>query len=446
MSADQHLLTVKASDCAAEITVYDGSFKRVGRGVGTYSEALADGLYEVRIRTAGVLQSQLVSLFEATTLTIPPAEFESTVPLTGTSTMDDAHQRAVDHAIRNPVPLDGSGSALLISVRDLSRTRGSDSPARGLTLHSAAGDIVFDFDAQSQPDESGRTPIVAICLTVAPGSYMLRATDPDGGARERSLITTQGWMTQCFLARPQGKSEAKALADISQGSVSLTRLGSPYAPGDSLARLREVALDALTNYRQITPVLATAFAEAKFDDPVLGLLVGHLLLRDHSKSRLLPKVVTSLFKLLGADHPDFQALVIATSRKDFRGIRIERMPMLRASWDAIVEGSVAVDSLVPPDSPVAEVSTRVLASLPWLVWEASDDLPSRRIASKLAALRGYFFDMARSAGLDRVRATTTSDMPYEAPRTLDGPDKRDLAKSLGVPGSVLSGLISKLRE
>ena len=61
MSADKLSLKVNARDGTAEITVYDGSFKQVGRGVGSLDVLLRKGIYEVRARVGGAVETQLVS-------------------------------------------------------------------------------------------------------------------------------------------------------------------------------------------------------------------------------------------------------------------------------------------------------------------------------------------------------------------------------------------------
>jgi hypothetical protein len=113
----EHILTVRAADPLAEITVYDGAFKRVGRGVGHFEGSLPDGLYEVRARVGGAVEEKLISLDRDLPVDFDRVAFSSAIPLAQTATNDATHQAAVARASQAPLKL-GAGSGLLVTVRD----------------------------------------------------------------------------------------------------------------------------------------------------------------------------------------------------------------------------------------------------------------------------------------------------------------------------------------
>src|SRR5216684_1693989 len=234
MSPLERQLTVRAGDPTAEITVYDASFNRVGRGVGQYSGRHADGLYEIRVRTAGTQEEKLISLDRDQTVEVAPVSFASPVPLVQTATTDEAHQAAVVRACNQPVPL-GAGSGLLIVVRDRSGREAAPqqgSPAAGLSVIGPGGMSLYDVGRYAPVDSSGRSPVATVMLHVNPGVYRLRLDYPDGPDRERTLVASPNWATQCFMVRRRRREQY--VADLDQRSLSLSTLSKPFAPDDRL--------------------------------------------------------------------------------------------------------------------------------------------------------------------------------------------------------------------
>ncbi|HEX8224270.1 MAG TPA: hypothetical protein VF605_10690 [Allosphingosinicella sp.] len=435
MSAE-HELIVDAADPLAEISVYDGAFKRIGRGVGRLEGRFPDGLYEVRARLGGTVQEKLISLDRDQSIRFESVAFASAIPLAGTSTADSAHQAAVARALANPKPL-GSGSGLLVVVRDRPYKNSTpppqgSSPAAGLALIAPDGSTILDVGGEAQVDRSGDAPVAAVYAEVDPGTYRLRIDRPDGGGRERALIASPGWRTQCFMMRRWIREHA--LADLDRGSVSIAASGSPFGPRDERVRLAEAARDALVSHRRIADAAARSLMKLKFEDPMLGLLVAHLLLRDNPGARVLATVRRNLVRLLGPAHPDVQAVNLGSSEE--LAAPVADMPMLRASWDRIVEHSLTRPLLVPAASPAGEAATRVLPCGPWLVWRPAD--VGGRADSKMAVLDSYMRNLAKS----RPQATRG----LIAPATLDEGARAELAQSLAVPGQVLDAMIARLRR
>lgn len=434
-------LTIEAADPLAEIMVYDGAFKRVGRDVGRYDGVLPNGLYEVRVRLGGASREKLIALDEDMVIKLDPVEFASSIPFAGETADEAGHAAAIGAAFGHPEKA-GGGSGLLLVVRDRRRSETSatplpNSPAAGLKLLGGPGFAPVDLAARAHPP--GAASVAALYLEVNPGVYRLRLDLPDGSARERSLVATAGWRTECFMVRRRIREQP--LADLDRGAVSMARLGRPFTADDTRRRQAEAARDALLSHRRIADAAAEALLREKFEDPMLGLLVAHLLLRDSPHAPILDEVTDNLVRLLGPDHPDARAIALGTPHEG-GGAEIREMPMVRASWDRIVQHSLNRPGLVAANSPAGEVSARVLPSAPWLIWEPAG-ASSRRVNSKLAALRSYIGQAAERPPEADAALESLPGEPAAAP-ALDEDDRAELARSLGVPGSDLDDMLSKL--
>lgn len=434
----EHKLIVEAADPLAEVSVYDGAFKRIGRGVGRFEGRFPDGLYEIRARLGGAIQEKLISLDRDQSIRFDSVDFASPIPMAGTGTADGAHQAAVGRALASPKPL-GQGCGVLVVVRDRPYKTSTpppagSSPAGGLTLIAPDGSTILDIGAEAMVDRSGNAPVAAVYALVPPGTYRLRIAQPDGGARERALIASPGWRTQCFMIRRWIREFA--IADLDRGSISIVPLGSAFGPRDQRVRLAEAARDALVSHRKIADAAAKSLMRLKFEDPMLGLLVAHLLLRDTPEAPVLATVRSNLVRLLGADHADVRAIVLGSP--DASPGAIHDMPMLRASWDRIVEHSLTRPDLVPTGSPASKAAAQVLPTAPWLVW--SPENGRSRTDSKMAVLDGYLRDLEKS------RQPAREGLAAAAHGPLDDGRRAELAQSLGLPGQVLDDMLAKLRR
>ena len=110
----------------------------------------------------------------------------------------------------------------------------------------------------------------------------------------------------------------------------------------------------------------------KFDDPLAGIIGGHLLLmereqgRDHSLN-LLKDVVRNLRALVGSQHPDVEALWLACNGSVLRRSEpFQWPPLLERSWRMIINASQSQTQLVP-FSLWNEVQAAIPAP-PFLAW------------------------------------------------------------------------------
>ncbi len=390
-------LTVAASDKTAEITVLDARQNPVLTGLGCVDATLPAGLYELRTRLGPATQEKVVAL--AGDRTVPISEddlrFPTPVPLSNTARTRDYHERAAIDA-SSMTPIDhGAGATILVFARDWSpdeTTTGN--PLLGLALHDAAGTRLLDLlegaDYRQKGDVSAGNRV-----SVDPGAYRLRLTAADGATSERMVIAVAGWQTQSFMFRQDRDGDRRA--DLAGGAIVMSREdrgpGRMFDPSGKGERVAVLARYALVQRRPIAEAVYKELFDLKFDDPILGLLAAHLLLRDEPGRRdLLDEVLAKLRSILGPDHPDVLALNLRAANSMPADTVLRTPPMLRASWDALTAASVARPALIPDDDLFDSLQRAIDPSLPWLTWQLNAGAGLDRTSSgshRMEALKAF---------------------------------------------------------
>ena len=292
--------------------------------------------------------------------------------------------------------------------------------------------------------------VLASCsIAVAPGEYRLRLDRADRPALERALIAVAGWQTQIFLLQRDDGTVRRP--DLEGGSVVMSNRGH-FAPEDELTRLSELARYALTQHHKILSEDLRQVLRGKFEDPMLGLFGAHLIIRDMPQDEeILENVFVNLEMLLGNNHPDVMALSLRRKLPQAPTIReFHQPPMLRASWDLIVEASFASPSLISIGSPVERIGGQVLPTSSWLTWRtttAAMGVAEEPVGRQpvLAALADYMRARVVANFPDGTsRAVEAVEQPATSLSELDQASKAELARSFGVPRLALEGMLDKL--
>lgn len=476
MSPSSNTLTV-SSGPLAEISVLDGSMNTVAQSVGELTKELSPGLYKVRVRNGPALEEELVSLDKDRSIDVKTPPIYSPIPLEGTTRSHEYHMAHAAYASSNPKFDFGQGSGLFVFCREWSTngTGTSPNPAAGLSITDEKGKQLSDLGLTADVERSG-DPSAAWCASVAPGAYRLRFTAPNGSSTERALFASPDMQTQIFiLLAPDGSTPNGApLPDVAGGAVALSRTYS-FNPQDRRTELGEIARYALTQKRRIlTDGLRREIVDVKFDDPMLGLLGAHLVLRDEPENTALFEAVTrNLLTLVGPDHPDLRVLCMRRSTPIPEVPRaLDTPPMLRASWDLAVAASLEDSNSFPEAGSVMEIAEWIVPTGAWLVWRhepveenatpvsggasstltqsledyiaAKARLEAARLASNQGVL-GHVSSAVRSVitnGINRVRGRTAPSK-LKLP-SLDADDRAELSRVLGIPGPLLDSILGKI--
>jgi hypothetical protein len=368
-------LRVRAGDAATEILVVDDLHHIVAEGVGTLERELAPENYRVTVRAGEVTEEQPVLLRsgEEVTQEFPRLPFASPAPLAETAFADERHVAAAIEQSQRVHVRAGQGSQIFLLARRVSapgRDAGGEEsdPARGLVLTDAAGEPIADLAAESWRDPTGDA-VAACTIEVDPGVYRLSGDGPGGQPLEQIVVASEGWQTQvCLLQRGDQ-------VDLNGAAILMAELGerARFDPARTEARLTELARLGLENRRQVVSDELREMVGRSEVNPMLGILCAHLLLLEPEPNlALVETIVANLRRRIGsAPHPDVEALAVRLGQGAEQQV-FWSPPMLRRSWELVVQATVDRPELVPAGSPAAAMADRIWGSGPWLAWLSAD--------------------------------------------------------------------------
>jgi hypothetical protein len=196
----------------------------------------------------------------------------------------------------------------------------------------------------------------------------------------------------------------------------------------------------------------------KFQNPIAGILGGHLLLQEERrrpiptpKLSLLDDVVENLRALVGDEHPDVEALSLHCPTTGLRTTKPFRQPPLFArSWELIVEASQTHNELLP-----IELWERVRAVVPvsgYFVWGCDEKSKEARTEQLKSWLQTAAKQVAKadesSDPFDVASATFGGAATMARPRSaITDQDEETMisgfAKQLRIPPDAVASLLSK---
>jgi hypothetical protein len=391
-------LVVEAKDAQSDILVLDSRGRLVERGLGPVQAfTLEEGIYRVKVVTGKEVQERPVLLTEEDTKRVEfeALTFASPIPLDRTSTSHEYHMDAAAVQSRNVHVRHGTGSSLFFFVRDFTpamrqQALQRSNPGAGLSLYAVSSTdatLVADIATQGVFDLNG-DPWCACTIEADPGVYELRLGLPTGEVLHQAIVASPGWQTQAFLfvrdyPAAGERVAAQRQADLARSSILMAR-GAGFSHAAPDARSTELARVALTTTRptaepgrarRLVPDEVRNLLAAKYDNPMLGLYGGHLLLLEAEPDlALLTIVVDNLRALLRTPHPDVEALALRTRSLSQRPALADP-PMLRRSWALMVDADAERPDVIA-DALSARISTDFWLEGPWHVWRTRPSVPS----------------------------------------------------------------------
>jgi len=388
-------------DPDVQITVYNGWGDLVGQDYGFFQRDLPAGLYEVRTELAGQIEVEIVRHQQATTRPVwaksPPRY--SAAPLASAETSHEYYTEPCQtwsqkNTRVEPIGPPGPAAArflLFLRAVDRERTPGRRL-AEGLRLVDPTGAILCDFRAdrdaaarndqavweegkvidRREPEWVGRDAVfddtdgwLALSADVTCRTVFLESAGES--PRTVPVHFYPGWETQLFLLH-RGWPRFETL------KVFLARRGGGFDPYDRDTQSIDLALTGLQNRTNLLPRgVVQDLLMGKFNNPMLGLIGAHFLLREEKRDAELVNLVLGKLSALLPESPDVHALEILAAQHLDQPISprpLEYPPMLRAGLEAVLEASATVPTLLPEGSSLERISSRIYADTPWSSWKS----------------------------------------------------------------------------
>lgn len=432
-------LTAHAEDESTRIEVLDGNLNIVP-GSSRLGETTVDvppGAYAVRFQIGADYVQRIAILASQSPEThvwlndADAPRFATSAPVRHTKSTREIHREPAQRlSLSLPLPRPGGmpgDSHLLVFARDLIEGRHND-PAQGLSLHDLKGTLVADFGAVGERNPVDRWAGGHLGLNA--GAYRLRLSTGSRRFSEQIIYLAKGWQTQVFLlAGGVGDSDLDRRVNLASASVLMAKPDEGFNPERPDLRWTESALRALRQHGNIPGSVRTEMLWEKFQNPMLGIYGGMLhLRRKEIDSYLLRQVFHNLMGLVGP-LPDVLAIGWGLALRDpnikqdalfmqalNRPGDLATPPMLRASWELLVEASVLQPELVPAGSFTERASTRLTATGPWFSWRGEPppprDEPELAPESNLPGIWGKLIPPSFVQGL--TTGTLGVALPYLA--------------------------------
>jgi hypothetical protein len=309
----------------------------------------------------GRINERIVRLDSPKTEHMTAPRFYTASLLEGAASSHEYYEGPASHLSRNqtagePAIEQESAGGLFIFVRALSAERysGVDLVA-GFGIADAKAEPLFSLTAEST-EQDRQSGWAAYSAWMLPGQYILRFNGTY--SRSVALEVMRGWQTQVFITH-DGKAPG-----FDAMRILMAHLEAGFNPQDDVARALDRGLDRLTHgYLTLPRNDMTVLLAEKFENPLLGFVALHLLLRQRRLRRsLIDEVFGNLHRLV-PDSTDLLALEILRAQRMGEPVSdilpFSFPPMLNAGNQVVQEGA----ALYPDKVKVAGLAERVAARL-----------------------------------------------------------------------------------
>ncbi|MGX1159798.1 caspase domain-containing protein [Arthrobacter sp. SLBN-100] len=488
----QFTLDVVAQNAAATITVMDHNFTKIYTSTGELHERDVPGVYKVRTqigREMGTIKEEILLLdWDTARDSMAARALPSPAPIPGSAFTHESHVRQfAEAAAGRGMFADRKAGNAQISVLSRYWTEEPLTSVPAPSLHPMQGLDIFRFDGQllahmaAECTFDDKSPVDRVAVweqNVEPGVYFLRITPPSGAQLEASIVAAPSWLTQLAIKRPTpiaGQSKSSRLMPTGDAAIFMRDIWKP--PGTSgQEAVRELYALASTDDRELPQAGQDAVIEAariaftqgrnllggargtklqkllleEFDDPIAGIIGGHLLLMamdtatepDPALEEVFAAAVARLRGLVRSWHPDVEALALRSADPAARPDKpFTAAPMFSRSWQIIVEASYDNPDLVP-----ASLWSRVHANRsigPYFAW-ATDEASRSAHAQQLGLWNAAHGPRSTRSSGRRPPAAMPNPAGTAAPRMPEA--LREDARRLGIPAvaaeSIWRGTVS----
>lgn len=361
---------------------------------------LPQGIYTVRWEYGGIMEEKVVRLPQQQELDIS-LQLETPAPVPGSADTYEYYSKYNGTVKRNETtgtPLGDPGNLnsrlhLLLRARSRSAYNG-ENLADGLRLLDANLNPLFELGTRADLDTWSGSLLCS--LPASSGQYFLeyrgKSVSPSNQVEMQPrlfpLHLFADWQTRSFIFYEYGQP------DFASASVSLVRLG--YQEDYDYERAERLKMDAafdmalsgLQNNRlELPKQIERMLLYGKFDNPMLGLLGAHYLLNhpdvnatdpgQESRWRDMADKVLSNMGYLLPDSPDVAALRFKAALRFANDSRfpmpnkpVGKLPLLRASLDALLQADSETVIAVEGGSLLERMASNIYYDSPWATFRS----------------------------------------------------------------------------
>lgn len=397
-------ITVHGGDPVTDIILLDSTFTPLAKGQGTVQLEVAPGLYLARAVAGNRAEEMALVVRDEQfdqEFRLPSVQFDSPLPLPGTATSHEYHQYPVFAALSAPAELPEPGQGgFLLCVRDTvprhleetgSYLQHSGKAYTGFRLLGLEDDTIVAFDALPtafQPEER----LLLHLAQLPPGQYQLEWQPEHGVPMRIPMPVLAGMTTQLYVLIQRGGADLDLpFPDLPNAAVVICRSPGGFSPDSMEMRLAERLRYCLSHgtTMRLEPLLGTLL-EKGLENPVTAVLAAHLLLQEKNLPHtLLTGVLDAAEVMLGPEFPDLVALRLRLLRHspDDQGHQPEPAaevhfpPLLRRSWDYLLEGAAVRADLLPAEGFASQASRSMVGNGIWLAYRPEQAAAKAAVAT-----------------------------------------------------------------
>lgn len=450
-SEPTNLIRIQGPSSLAELFLINARYEVVARGVGSLEATVPTGLYFAKTKV-GESETQETILVDGSktewSFAAPEPLLASPVPLPRTLFWNEAHAKFASDLSGQPA----GPCSLVFIVREADASRPWRQPGIGASVCDMEGRFIARLHRHGQTDPSER--IGGVNLGLMPGPYRLRVNSKHFGTYERVVWLKEGLQTQVFAIRNSlgFRGQRRRMTDLLNASVLYAPLHEGFVPDpdpESAPQVSEAVAAALFAGRPTVPDMwlreSQYFARG---NPLLGLMGAYLALIQAEPDRGLVEHVAHDLTSMVPDWPDLLSL------REWLGLDIgtsyRNPPMLKRSWEMILNRATTNESTVPGGSLLSQIAPRILSSGPWLTWQYSPEGTGQRSESGTRLP-----DVVRrlKARQPDERAVKRAPVQQYLEQSIEFSEREDeemsleeLARNMNLPLSSVDGAVAELAD
>lgn len=391
-----HTLTVNSDNPFAEIAVFDSRLQVVGTGLGIFEMKLSPGIYKVQVSAGNKIYNELIEfnenrVVEITSDQVGFGDFSIPIGKSEKSLQIGKIAEKLSKCKRQP----NLRGQLFLFISSYFSWDNNIEMSNHISLCGIDGVTIRAFPELFVPYDKSASDFwcSGIVIPLSAGNYRLKIKFQikiksqiviKSQEVEQNIYISENVQTQVFFSMND-----QNIIDILSMSISQ----SVYPDLEFISSKKEMQYEAcelakdILSHPEITvaPFHAEKMANGKMANPFLGIYSAHILIKQDKlpeRINFISAIYKKTFSLLG-EHPDVMIIGLWLKKNDKEFDSRDKIPrsfknppMLKASWDILVELSKEDPDLIPIDSFLALTTNCLMHNGSWYTWLYNEEIKS----------------------------------------------------------------------